>query len=153
MMLVNTNFHHWDWMRDQELGPRNQPICIAESIIIQTLSLATAREITRAGVVFHHACHFIWASEVHLKVVAVVHATLRHMLWVTILESKLLTVAVSQHFSTLLIVFEALLFLFERLLASKIVILVAGKDRLRFALACAFKKKLQTSKTDQSTYS
>ena len=96
-------------MRDQELGPWNQPICIVKSFVIQTLSLATAREVARAGVFFHHACHFIRTSKIHLKMG--VHAILRHMLRVTVLEGKL-AVAVSQHFGTLLLVFKALLLLF-----------------------------------------
>jgi hypothetical protein len=107
-------------MRDQKLGPRNKPICIVESFVVQTLSLATARVVAaRARVLFNYACHFIRTSAVHLKIVTVVHATLLKVLRVTILVGELLALAVSQYLSTLLLVLEALLFLFKGLLASK----------------------------------
>jgi hypothetical protein len=49
-----------------------------------------------------------------------VHAILRHMLRVTVLEGEL-AVAVSQHFGTLLLVFKSLLLLFEGLFSSKLI--------------------------------
>lgn len=105
-------------MRDQELRPRNQPICIVESFVVQTLSLATARVVAaRARVLFNHASHFIRSAVVHLKILAVVHAAMQKVLGV--LVGELLALAVSHHLCTLLLVLEALLLLFKRLLASK----------------------------------
>jgi len=107
-------------MRDEELGPRNQPICIVESFIIQTLSLATARvEAARDRVFFNQACQFTRISVVHVKIVTEVDAALLKVLHVTVLIGKLMALAVSQHLSALFLVFEALLFLFKGLFASK----------------------------------